>query len=115
MTDLKVGDIVVIINYHSSWDGSIVKVTKIRPLATTTSGYMYQNVCEMLVPGEDMVSSLYKTAGTNIMGWPIGNLRYATDIELAKAAFAFARNPVENLCACPSDKLFNFGCKCGGK
>jgi len=102
----KVGDIVIITNHNKYWDDSIVEVTEIR---SPSYGYGYRVICKLLKP----CSGCSYGPGKDIGGWPAEQLRLATVAELAD--LDNAPTSKNNTCQCPSAKLFNFGCQCGGK
>jgi len=102
----KVGDIVVVTNLTDDrWNGSIIEVTKVRQ---PTSIYGFE--CKMLKPVSD---DFFYGAGSDVGGWPSKYLRHATVSELVELPLPnWEYTPTT--CQCPSDKLFNFGCQCGG-
>jgi hypothetical protein len=119
---VKVGDIVIIINFSSLWNGSIMEIIKAIPNS-------FRRKCRMLKPASSKKRSY--PAGSFAGEWPEKHLRLATIKEISGLNLPISPTPdpdpapdtttditpapEENkTCTCPSEKLFNSGCNCGG-
>jgi hypothetical protein len=113
---MKKGDIVVVENDNRYWNGAIAKITALSPTMSQHSTYKNLAWYACVLVKSNGKNKSY-TAGASIGDWPESKLRLATTDDVAglTSPEVLCALPVtDGICECPSDKLFNFGCQCGG-